>query len=109
MRQGHYEAAEHYILYRAQRSRLREAEALAEDPNQEFMVTVTTDDGQSSFWDGSELKKRIAYASIGLDLLLPARCRNRARTPPLSRHPNLRERPQKHHHPQRKIADRKRR
>jgi ribonucleoside-diphosphate reductase alpha chain len=71
MRSGHFKAAEHYILYRAQRSRLRlEQEAGAEDPNQEFMVTVTTDDGQSSFWDGTELKKRIAYASIGLDLLL---------------------------------------
>lgn len=71
MRQGHFKAAEHYILYRAQRSRLREEmEANAEDPNQEFMVTVTTEDGQSSFWDGSELKKRIAYASIGLDLCL---------------------------------------
>lgn len=72
MRQGHFKAAEHYILYRAQRSRMREeAEANAEDPNQEFMVTVTTDDGQSSFWDGTELKKRIAYASIGLDLAMP--------------------------------------
>ena len=72
MRQGHFKAAEHYILYRAQRSRLREeAEAKAEDPNQEFMVTVTTDDGQASFWDGTELKKRIAYASIGLDLTMP--------------------------------------
>jgi ribonucleoside-diphosphate reductase alpha chain len=71
MRSGHFKAAEHYILYRAQRSRLRlEQEAGAEDPNQEFMVTVTTEDGQSSFWDGTELKKRIAYASIGLDLLL---------------------------------------
>jgi ribonucleoside-diphosphate reductase alpha chain len=72
MRQGHFKAAEHYILYRAQRSRLREeAEANAEDPNQEFMVTVTSDDGVSSFWDGTELKKRIAYASIGLDLAMP--------------------------------------
>jgi ribonucleoside-diphosphate reductase alpha chain len=72
MRQGHFKAAEHYILYRAQRSRLREEqEANAEDPNQEFMVTVTTDDGQSSFWDGTELKKRIAYASIGLDIAMP--------------------------------------
>ena len=71
MRASHFKAAEHYILYRAQRSRLRiEQEEGAEDPNQEFMVTVTTDDGQSSFWDGTELKKRIAYASIGLDLLL---------------------------------------
>jgi ribonucleoside-diphosphate reductase alpha chain len=69
MRQGHFKAAEHYILYRAQRSRLRiEEEARAEDPNQELMVTVTNDDGVSSFWDGTELRKRISYASIGLDL-----------------------------------------
>jgi ribonucleoside-diphosphate reductase alpha chain len=72
MRQGYFKAAEHYILYRAQRARLREeAEASAEDPNQEFMVTVTTDDGQSTFWDGTELKKRISFASIGLDLDMP--------------------------------------
>ena len=71
MRQGHFKAAEHYILYRAQRSRLREEqEANAEDPNQEFMVTVSDDQGGSSFWDGMELKKRISYASIGLDLCL---------------------------------------
>ncbi|MGA0899846.1 MAG: ribonucleoside-diphosphate reductase subunit alpha [Luteolibacter sp.] len=69
MRQGHFKAAEHYILYRAQRARLRiEEEENAEDPNQEFMVTVTQDDGTSSFWDGVDLKKRIAYATIGLNL-----------------------------------------
>ncbi|MGD9420085.1 MAG: ribonucleoside-diphosphate reductase subunit alpha [Verrucomicrobiota bacterium JB025] len=71
MRQNHFKAAEHYILYRAQRSLLREeAEATADDPNQEFIVTVTTHDGQSSFWDGSELRKRVAFASIGLNLTL---------------------------------------
>jgi len=71
MRQGHFKAAEHYILYRAQRSRLREEqEANAEDPNQEFMVTVSDEQGGSSFWDGMELKKRISFASIGLDLCL---------------------------------------
>jgi ribonucleoside-diphosphate reductase alpha chain len=71
MRQGLFKAAEHYILYRAQRNRLRvEEEERAEDPNQEMMVTVTTDDGNSSFWDGTDLRKRIAYASIGLDLNL---------------------------------------
>jgi len=71
MRQGHFKAAEHYILYRAQRSRLREEqEANAEDPNQEFMVTVSDENGTSSFWDGMELKKRISFASIGLDLCL---------------------------------------
>ena len=72
MRQGHFKAAEHYILYRAQRSRLREEqEANAEDPNQEYMVTVSDEQGGSSFWDGMELKKRISFASIGLDLCLP--------------------------------------
>ncbi len=72
MRQGHFKAAEHYILYRAQRSRMREEEeASAEDPNQELMVTVTGDDGISSFWDGTDLRKRIAYASIGLDIAMP--------------------------------------
>jgi ribonucleoside-diphosphate reductase alpha chain len=72
MRQGYFKAAEHYILYRAQRSRLREEmEANAEDPNQEFMVTVISDDGQSSFWDGTELKKRIHFAMIGLDIDMP--------------------------------------
>ena len=71
MRQGHFKAAEHYILYRAQRSRLREEqEANAEDPNQEYMVTVSDEQGGSSFWDGMELKKRISFASIGLDLCL---------------------------------------
>jgi ribonucleoside-diphosphate reductase alpha chain len=71
MRQGHFKAAEHYILYRAQRSRLREEQAAnAEDPNQEFMVTVSDEQGGASFWDGMELKKRISFASIGLDLCL---------------------------------------
>ena len=71
MRQGHFKAAEHFILYRAQRARLREEQATtAEDPNQEFFITVTQDDGKSIMWDGSELKKRIGFASIGLDLCL---------------------------------------
>ncbi|MGL4399568.1 MAG: ATP cone domain-containing protein, partial [Luteolibacter sp.] len=71
MRQGHFKAATHYVLYRNERTRLRrEEEDNAEDPNQELMVTVTSDDGISSFWDGTDLRKRIAYASIGLDLNL---------------------------------------
>ncbi|MCP5533437.1 MAG: ribonucleoside-diphosphate reductase subunit alpha [Akkermansiaceae bacterium] len=71
MRQGHFKAAEHYILYRAQRSLLREEQEASEsDPAQESMIVVTTDDGQSTFWDGTELKKRIGFASIGLDLCL---------------------------------------
>ncbi|MFD0892453.1 ribonucleoside-diphosphate reductase subunit alpha [Luteolibacter ambystomatis] len=71
MRAGRFKAAEHYILYRAQRNRLRqEQESRTEDPNQESMVVVTTEDGTSNFWDGTELKKRISFASIGLDLCL---------------------------------------
>lgn len=74
MRQGFFKVAEHYILYRAQRSMNRkiEEEAPTEDPNQDSMVVVTGRDGKSLFWDGLELKKRIQFASIGLDLCLSA-------------------------------------
>ncbi len=72
MRQGHFKAAAHYIRYRDERARLRATEELtAEDPNQEFFITVITDDGESVMWDGTELKKRIAFASIGLKLDMP--------------------------------------
>jgi ribonucleoside-diphosphate reductase alpha chain len=73
MRQGHYKAAQHYILYRAERGRQRseEEENATEDLSQDSMIVVISDEGTSSFWDGMELKKRIAYASIGLDLNLP--------------------------------------
>ncbi|MGJ8676067.1 MAG: ribonucleoside-diphosphate reductase subunit alpha [Akkermansiaceae bacterium] len=70
MRQGHFKAAEAYILYRAQRAQMRLDEMPAEDPNQESMVVVTDADGNTDFWDGSELKKRITFATIGLDLCL---------------------------------------
>ncbi|MGJ8697415.1 MAG: ribonucleoside-diphosphate reductase subunit alpha [Verrucomicrobiaceae bacterium] len=69
MRLGHFKVAESYILYRAERSRQREEEALVpEDPNQESMVVVVQPDGTSAFWDGTELKKRIQFAMIGLKL-----------------------------------------
>ena len=71
MSQGHFKVATHYIRYRDERARLRqEQEKNAEDPNQELMVTVISDEGLSSFWDGSDLRKRIAFGSIGLDLNL---------------------------------------
>lgn len=71
MRQGHFKAAAHYIRYRDERSRLRiEQEETADDPSQDSMIVVITEDGQSSFWDGTELKKRITFSSIGLDLCL---------------------------------------
>ncbi|MDA0767436.1 MAG: ribonucleoside-diphosphate reductase subunit alpha [Verrucomicrobia bacterium] len=72
MRQGYFKVAESYILYRAERSRMRDVRQaeLAEDPNQESMVVVTAPDGKSDFWDGTELRKRIRFAAIGLTLNL---------------------------------------
>jgi ribonucleoside-diphosphate reductase alpha chain len=70
MRQGYFKVAEAYILYRSERARMRSLQASpAEDPNQESFVTVTRD-GSSEFWDGQELKKRIQFATIGLNLTL---------------------------------------
>lgn len=72
MRAGHFKVAEHFILYRAQRAANRKLEEKlpTEDPQQDSMVVVTTTEGDSIFWDGLELKKRIQFASIGLDLCL---------------------------------------
>ena len=36
------------------------------------MIVVQKEDGSTFFWDGIDLKKRIAFASIGLDLCLNA-------------------------------------
>ncbi|MDX2082177.1 MAG: ribonucleoside-diphosphate reductase subunit alpha [Terrimicrobiaceae bacterium] len=76
MRHGYYKVAESYILYRAQRARLREDEASQPAPEtveqQDSLIVVRQRDGQSVFWDGSELKKRIQFGMIGLDLCLDA-------------------------------------
>ncbi len=75
MRQGHYKVAEAYILYRAHRSDLRaresrEEERPAEDFGQAAMLVVQRQDGESYLWDGADLRRRIAFACIGLDLNL---------------------------------------
>ncbi|MCH7228179.1 ribonucleoside-diphosphate reductase subunit alpha [Haloferula sp. A504] len=71
MKQGHYKAAAHYIRYRDERARLRvENEESPDETDQDLFITVITDDGETKLWDGTELKKRIAFASIGLDLCL---------------------------------------
>jgi len=72
MRQGFYKVAEGYILYRAHRSRLREDEVpvVIDEAQQDSLIVVKARDGQSLFWDGSELKRRIQFAAIGLDLNL---------------------------------------
>ncbi|NBD38095.1 MAG: ribonucleoside-diphosphate reductase subunit alpha [Verrucomicrobia bacterium] len=70
MRLGHFKVAEAYILYRAHRRALREAEAgeAVQDNRQESMIMVTSGDGTNTFWDGADLRKRIQFAMLGLEL-----------------------------------------
>ncbi len=74
MRQGHYKVAEAYILYRAQRARNREESAASEADQaidqQATLVMVRDQAGQNIFWDGSDLRKRIEFGMIGLELCL---------------------------------------
>ncbi len=72
MRLGHFKVAEAYILYRAHRRHLRDAELAkpSEDERQESMIMVARPDGTNVFWDGIDLKKRIEFAMLGLDLCL---------------------------------------
>lgn len=72
MQLGYFKVAEAYILYRAHQARLREetAEESQEDARQGSMIMVRGEDGQNYFWDGTELRKRIEFAAIGLDLCL---------------------------------------
>jgi len=80
MKAGHYKVAEAYILFRAQRSAARDsgsdpaetahAVAAAESAAQASMIVVKHTDGTNVFWDGADLRKRIEFARIGLDLCL---------------------------------------
>ena len=79
MRQGYFKVAEAYILYRAHRAVLREAEQqesleveakAEEDPNQDALILVRNLDGSTFLWDGTDLRKRIEFASLKLDLCL---------------------------------------
>jgi len=76
MKAGHYKVAEDYILYRAHRQAARDAAPeVAEQPapaapQQPSMVVVAKADGTTELWNGLDLKKRIEFASIGLDLCL---------------------------------------
>ena len=70
MRKGHYKVAEAYILYRARRRVERETHAPFPETKQDSMIVVKKPDGTTFFWDGLDLKKRIEFASIGLDLCL---------------------------------------
>tara|TARA_Y100000588_G_scaffold174129_1_gene188113 strand:+ start:8702 stop:11947 length:3246 start_codon:yes stop_codon:yes gene_type:complete len=72
MKSGQFKVAEAYILYRAQRAMLRELEGEEQpdqiDPQQNSMVVVKHTDGNAFFWDGTDLKERIRYAMIDLEL-----------------------------------------
>lgn len=70
MRQGHFKVAESYILFRAHRARLREEldVAVEDQSKQDSMIVVTEANGDSNFWDGLDLKLRIEYAMIDLEL-----------------------------------------
>lgn len=73
MRAGFFKVAENYILYRAHRARVREEKKSAPapgEPQQDSLIVVQNRSGENIFWDGSELKKRISFASIGLNLSL---------------------------------------
>ena len=71
MRQGYYKVAESYILHRAHRAQLRDLEVKpAESEQQEAMIVVTDEEGNNNFWDGLDLRLRIDFGMIGLDLNL---------------------------------------
>jgi ribonucleoside-diphosphate reductase alpha chain len=72
MRQGHFKVAESYILYRAHRARVRKEAGVApvDESQQESMIVVTEENGETNFWDGLDLKRRIDFATIGLGLSL---------------------------------------
>lgn len=71
MRQGFYKVAESYILHRAHRAQLRDLEVKpVESEQQEAMIVVTDEEGNNNFWDGLDLRLRIDFGMIGLDLNL---------------------------------------
>ncbi len=74
MRRGYFKAAEAYILYRAHRSEFRDQVAVEDaqqtDDQQDSLIIIKRPDGETFLWDGSELRKRIEFACIGLTLSL---------------------------------------
>ena len=74
MKMGHFKVAEGYILYRAHRSQQRLQERrnskAVNDDAQDSMIVIKRADGSSDLWDGVDLKKRIEFAQIGLELCI---------------------------------------
>ena len=61
MRTGYFKVAESYILYRARRRVERESSSPHHEVRQDSMIVVKKKDGSTFFWDGIDLKKRIAF------------------------------------------------
>jgi ribonucleoside-diphosphate reductase alpha chain len=78
MKAGHYKVAEAYILFRAERSAARaqghadtdDLPSATEPVAQASMILVKKTDGSNVFWDGADLRRRIEFARINLDLCL---------------------------------------
>ncbi len=76
MKQGFFKVARAYIQYRALRSKMREHDeeasvaASQEDHDQQALIVVRASPTETFFWDGQDLKKRIDFAMLGLDLCL---------------------------------------
>lgn len=69
MRGGHFKAAEAYITYRAERAMMRLNERAEKGVSDQFeMISVIDKNGVSQFWDGEDLRRRIDFALIGLDI-----------------------------------------
>ncbi len=69
MRMGHFKVAAAYILHRAQRAYTRQNQELPQEAlQQDLMVVVRRENGESFFWDALDLRKRIEFSCIGLDL-----------------------------------------
>jgi ribonucleoside-diphosphate reductase alpha chain len=66
---GHMRVAERYIVYRAERALLRAQRA---DETLPPAIPVLEADGREAAWTGEDLRRRIAFAQIGLELPLDA-------------------------------------
>ena len=80
MKSGHFKVAEAYILFRSDRANARTSgvdESTSLEPistgavtAQASLIVLKHADGTNTFWDGADLRKRIEFARIGLDLCL---------------------------------------
>ncbi len=80
MRQGYYKVAKNYIHFRSMRANERErsreskdaqrAQEIADEGGQQEMVVVKLPDGNTLLWDGVDLRRRVDFAMMGLDLCL---------------------------------------